>query len=80
MFIDLGANQFLYANNQPLKTENSYVGHGIAVADIPDDASLELRSQTSVTLTFGNCQGTGEVLFKGSKPEFIRWQEEHNGW
>jgi hypothetical protein len=80
MFIDLGTNQFLYADGQLLETEATYVGHGLKVDDIPENALLELRSQTSVTIPFGHCQGTGAVIFKGSKPAFLRWQEEYNGW
>ena len=80
MLISLGENQYISVDGKELPTKQGYVGHHLDDANIPDKGVVEI-----VTGIYHNgidkfIEAPSKVLFRGSKVEFLLWQEEHNGW
>jgi hypothetical protein len=79
MIISLGSNQFLFSNNAPIPTSVGLVGHWCKASTIPEEGVVEVRSIPSFD-GIDYAPGSLTTLFRGSKAEFLRWQEEFNGW
>ena len=77
-FVELGSNQFIFSNGCPLETKLGFVGHGIDVSAIPDGV-VEIRTSPSFD-GIDVVESPIATIFKGSKKEFLDWQEESNGW
>ena len=79
MLISLGDNQFISANGKDIPTKNGYVGHHLDSSIIPEEGVVEVRRGE-----YHNgdkfIASPKAVLFRGTKAEFLLWQEEHNGW
>lgn len=80
MLVSLGSNQFLFANGVQVPTSAGMVGHWCQASEIPEEGVLEVRSIPSFDGIDYVPAANLTTLFKGSKGEFLRWQEEFNGW
>lgn len=79
MLISLGDNQFLSVNGVDLPTRRGYVGHHLDEEAIPEGV-VEVRSGEYHDGIDKFIAAPRVVMFKGSKAQFLLWQEEHNGW
>jgi hypothetical protein len=79
MAVSLGSNQFLFVDGIRIPTKLGYVGHCLEESAIPEEGIVEVRMSASFD-GIDYVAGRRAVLFKGSKKEFLRWQEEFNGW
>lgn len=78
MAISLGSNQFLFVDGVRIPTKLGYVGHGVDESAIPEGV-VEVR----ISASFDGIDYVASrvaTLFKGSKKEFLHWQEEFNKW
>ena len=79
MALSLGSNQFIFVDGMRLPTKLGYVGHVIEASAIPEEGVVEVRSSPSFD-GVDYVESKLATLFKGSKKEFLHWQEEFNGW
>lgn len=81
MAVSLGSNQFLFHNDVLLPSKVGLVGHFMEISTIPEEGVVELRSIPSFDgIDYVPARDDLTTLFRGSKSEFLRWQEEFNGW
>lgn len=81
MVVSLGSNQFLFCDNVRIPTKVGLVGHFLEESTIPEEGIVELLSIPSFDgIDYVPARDDLTTLFRGSKSEFLRWQEEFNGW
>lgn len=79
MAVSLGSNQFIFVDGIRIPTRLGYVGHCLEESTIPEEGVVEVRSIPSFD-GIDYIASKLTTLFKGSKKEFLHWQEEFNGW
>lgn len=80
MTIDLGTTQFVEVNGKTLPKDSAIgFGGGYRLDELPE-GKLKVVSRSTHDSIGSFRQGSGRVLFEGTREQLVEWNETENGW
>jgi hypothetical protein len=75
----LSATNFLYIDGlaHPMSVGGYLFGHGCSIEELPQGRLFEVRSGSSVSLTYGYKEAEEKIIFSGNREEFLKWNKDY---
>lgn len=77
--IFLAVTDFLYIDGKPFFMPITGIGHGCPVNNLPEGKVFTVKSESSISLTFGykESKEKGKELFSGNKEQLLVWNQKY---
>jgi hypothetical protein len=80
----LSVTDFLYVDKDihPMSMEGWLTGHGCSIEELPQGKLFEVKSGSSVSLTYGYKEAEEKIIFSGNRENFLKWNKDYqdNYW